>query len=577
MNTVLRLAIFTFLVLVNLPAAAQSGLDSFQFDGTQRTYYLHLPDRYDAESPAPLIIALHSSASSGRALAALSGLDAAADSSGYIITAYPNADGLQWAADANQTDLPDDVGFINALVNHLAESYTIDREQVYLAGFGNGGLMAYRMACETPEQFAGIAVVSALLWDDQRQNCAPESTAPVNLLVIRGSADGFYTSETHHYTTVFSTDEGPLILGVQDTMAFWAERQGCTPDGAVNPEGTSVTVFEACEGNTTLAYYEVPGGNGWPRQGNYRLNQFGADATGIMMRFFAHDDGWMVAPTTSSDETPRTYALYIPESYDPAVAMPLVLALHGRFGTGVGTASLTDMNQLAEKYGFIALYPDGINQEWNYIRDIPGYPTGPNDTQFLADLIADISQDVAVDPSRIYVAGFSNGGFMAERLACDAPDQYAAFATVSAAGFGGMPTVCAQPNPVAMLLIHGTDDTNIPWNGQAQTIGDRTIYVLYPVPETLAFWAQYIGCQPELEAEDLPPQGGSPGTQVRVLTVQGCPDGTGLQLYAVVGGGHNWPGKPGRIPVEIGGQVNTDIDAGDIIWQFFSQYTRQSD
>ncbi len=574
MNTMLRLAIFVFLLMGYIPAKVEAGIESLTFGETNRTYYLHLPTGYDENQPTPLIIALHSSASSGLAMAALTGLDAAADEAGFI-AAYPNADGLQWGGNPTETDMPDDVGFISTLIDRLTETYSISRDQVYLAGFGNGGLMAYRLACEMPGRFAGVAIVSALMWDDHRQNCIAESPAPVNLLIVRGSADLFYSMDTHLYTTLFSPDQGPLILGVQDTLAFWAERQSCEPQQMTAPEQTRVLMFESCAGDTTLAYYEVLGGSGWPRQGDYRLNQFGADTTQIMLHFFAHDESWMTPQEASSVELARTYTLYIPSSYDSSTPMPMVVLLHGRFGTGAGTASLTDMNQLAEKYGFIALYPDGIDQQWNYTRDVPGYSPGLDDAVFLTDLIADISQDVVVDQSRLYVAGFSNGGFMAERLACDAPDQFAAFATVAAAGFGGMLEVCAQPNPVAILMIHGTDDTNIPWNGQSQTIGDQTIYVLAPVPETLAFWAQYIGCQPDLTSEELPQGGTSPGTQVRILRVAGCPAGAGLELVAVIGGGHNWPGKPGRIPVEIGGLVNTDIDAGEVIWQFFSQYTRQ--
>lgn len=260
----------------------------------------------------------------------------------------------------------------------------------------------------------------------------------------------------------------------------------------------------------------------------------------------------------------RAYLQFVPEAPSPG-PLPLVIALHGRFGTGEGMARLTGFSKLAEREDFIVLYPDGLEGEWNYAQGIPGYPTdGPDDIAFLDALVEHVSAEVEVDRSRVYVAGFSNGGFMAERLACSAPERYAAFVSV-AAGFGGMEAVCTGGEPVRLLLIHGTFDRNIPFNGLVREVAGRSVRVLYSVPDTLAFWAERGGCDPDLKAERLPGVCRAPETEVHVFTFVECAKGAALKLYAVGGCGHNWPGRPGLIPEEVAGVVSTELDASRVI------------
>lgn len=264
----------------------------------------------------------------------------------------------------------------------------------------------------------------------------------------------------------------------------------------------------------------------------------------------------------------RSYVQFVPETHRPE-PLPLVVALHGRFGTGEDMARLTGFNGLAEREDFIALYPDGLDGEWNYVQGIPGYPDGPDDVAFLDALVQRVAAEVEVDLERIYVTGFSNGGFMAERLACSAPDRYAAFAAVAAAGFGGMERVCPEGRPIRLLFIHGTFDRNIPFNGLVREMAGRSVPILYSVPDTLAFWAERGSCDPDLQAERLPSLRRAPETEVHTFTFLGCAEGAALKLYAVGRGGHNWPGRPGLIPEEIAGVVSTELDASRVIWAFF--------
>jgi polyhydroxybutyrate depolymerase len=273
------------------------------------------------------------------------------------------------------------------------------------------------------------------------------------------------------------------------------------------------------------------------------------------------------------DDLERTYRLHVPDDLDEPA--PLVMMLHGRGGDGEHIQAYTEFDVLADAEGFITVYPDGINYGWDFVLGIPGYESTYDDTAFLIALLDHIAAEYPVDLSRVYMAGFSNGGFMAQRVACANPTRFAAFASVAASGFAGMRQVCLEPGTetAPMLLMHGTYDNIVLWNGMSVTRGDRTVQITYPVPETLAYWAEFNACQPEAETDTLPKLGMSPGTYVRVLSVL-CPEDTGVVLYTVVNGGHNWPGHPEGIPADIAGNVNRDIDANREIWKFFKQHQR---
>jgi polyhydroxybutyrate depolymerase len=266
----------------------------------------------------------------------------------------------------------------------------------------------------------------------------------------------------------------------------------------------------------------------------------------------------------------RTYLIHIPQGYDAQTPVPLLLMLHGRGGNGEDIAELTNFSDLADENNFIVLYPDGLDNQWNYVKDVPGYSSmTQDDTAFLLALLDEVSSQYSIDETRVYVAGFSNGGFMTQRLACDAPERFAAFASVAAAGFGGMPELCKTPSPISILFIHGTFDAVIPWQGMVRGNG----YMLAPVTDTLAFWSQYASCEGEVTDTALPQKGESPETSVTLFSV-GCGADNEVLLYAVQGGGHNWPGVDDLMSQDWAGTTNMDIRASEVIWEFFSEHQK---
>src|SRR5690606_38820614 len=129
-------------------------------------------------------------------LAALSGLDAAADAGGFMVV-YPDSYGFYWDDGRTEAGLfpvmesLDEAGYLLALLDHLAESYSVDPARVYLTGINSGGSMAYRLACEAPERFAGLIAVGTLMWEYSANNCLSlnESPEPLDVLIVQGSND----------------------------------------------------------------------------------------------------------------------------------------------------------------------------------------------------------------------------------------------------------------------------------------------------------------------------------------------------------------------------------------------------
>jgi polyhydroxybutyrate depolymerase len=277
-----------------------------------------------------------------------------------------------------------------------------------------------------------------------------------------------------------------------------------------------------------------------------------------------------ITPTPTFDSLHRTYALHVPDEIDAPA--PLVIVLHGRFGDGAGMEEYSQFDRVADAEGFIVAYPDGVGGEWNFTQGISGYADAQDDIAFLNTLIDEIAAEHEIDLTRVYLAGFSNGGFMAQRVACENPARFAGFASVSASGFGGMPEVCRGTLPAPMLLIHGTADNNVPWDGTSVTRGGQTIYITYPIAHTFGYWAAVNGCQPDAEQEDLPQRGDSPETIVRVLRLD-CPAESPVVLYGILGGGHNWA-RPDLEPYPSAGPINRDIDTGEEIWRFFAPLHR---
>ncbi|SEF89583.1 polyhydroxybutyrate depolymerase [Thermomonospora echinospora] len=252
---------------------------------------------------------------------------------------------------------------------------------------------------------------------------------------------------------------------------------------------------------------------------------------------------------------PREYRLRVPPRLaegrwrdgEPAKALPLVLAMHGGAANAAQMERLSGFDRVADREGLLVAYPEGFLLSWN-----AGFCCGPakladtDDVGFLTKLVRKLTRAGLADPDRVYATGFSNGAGMAYRLACEAPGTFAAVGAVSAA----MAMRRCDPRPTSVLVMHGTADRNVPYDGGGRRdFNDARPFP--PVSHAVDYWRKVNG---------LPPPR-------RTLTVGDGPDcrttgrggaGTEVALCRIEGGAHRWPD----------GAENT-------LWAFFAAHPRR--
>ena len=228
------------------------------------------------------------------------------------------------------------------------------------------------------------------------------------------------------------------------------------------------------------------------------------------------------------DGLQRSYVLHVP----PGPPAGLVINLHGAGMTGADQAGLTNYNNVADRYGFVVAYPDGIDLSWADGRgaSIPDRQ-GVDDVGFLSALIDRLSADFAVPPGRVFVTGMSAGAFMANRLACDRADLVSAVAPVAGTLGAGVP--CAPSRPVSVLQIHGTGDEVVPFGG-GPMVGRGGPSEIVSAPALVERWRQADACPGPLVAQ------GATGP-VQRTDAAGCAGGTEVALLRIDGGAHIWP------------------------------------
>lgn len=241
----------------------------------------------------------------------------------------------------------------------------------------------------------------------------------------------------------------------------------------------------------------------------------------------------------------RTAIIDLPSDYDGTRPVPLVLNFHGAATTAAAHRLYTGMHQEGTARGMITVHPDGTQRTWDYLAD-------SRDVRFVAALLESLDEILCIDPSRVYAAGLSNGGYFAYQLACDHGDRIAAIAAVAA---GDVTLGCDPGAPVPLLHIHGTDDWIVPYDGNL---------VLPSARQSVSGWARKVN------ACDTDPVVAFELGDVTCETWS-CDAASDASLCTVEGGGHTWPGAP---TVPGLGTVNRDIDATIEILAFFERWAR---
>ncbi|MEZ5961380.1 MAG: PHB depolymerase family esterase [Hyphomonadaceae bacterium] len=550
-------------------------------DGLTRFVGVYEPSTYQRGTPAPLIVALHGRFSSPQALHAQSGLGEVAEARGAIVI-YPEASGGFWN-DGGHTllrrrgDPADDAGFIAAAIQAATLDYTIDPSRVFITGFDSGASLAFTLVCQGNLRIAGVTAVSALLWTYQRDQCA--NPRPTPILMMQGRRD--------EGLPVDGGDPVPNSqqrrLSANEMVAFWQGVNGCGAPTSTGRDGSEI--FATCSGGS-VAYVGVAGGShNWFRVSDrYALNRQGVDATALTDSFFFDRAGFSLPDARSTGGRSRAWIVYAPPDYDPSRPTPVVVLLHGRPSNAASMAVISGMNDVAAQRNFIVVYPEGLDNEWNAQFDLAGRSislTGQrstlpqDDVGFLTTLMDDLAVDFNIDRTRLYLGGFSNGGFMTHRMACSAGDTFAAFAEVGAALYVELSRHCQRSPPTPILLMHGSADPSVPIEGVevANPQGGEPIRITRTVRETVAVFARRNGCDVRGTSTTFAESGRSPGTHVVRYVPNGCDEGKDVVYYLINGGGHTWPGAEGLMEADFFGPTNLDFNASDTIWDFFAAHT----
>jgi polyhydroxybutyrate depolymerase len=282
------------------------------------------------------------------------------------------------------------------------------------------------------------------------------------------------------------------------------------------------------------------------------------------------------------DNLQRTFIFYIPSSYDRSVPVPLVIALHGRGVDGEGMILVTrkGFDRLADRDGFIVVYPDGIELNWNDGRkdeeaDDRAHREDIDDVGFIAALTDKMVRDYNADPKRVYVTGISNGAIMSYRLACELSHKIAAIAPVD----GNIPLLfipeCSPSRHIPVLAINNMNDPMVPFEGGEihGHSGRKKLGKVLSVDQSVGYWVKKNGCSPVPVVTEEPDRDPEDGTRVTSKEYINENDGTEVILYIVDGGGHTWPGGLQYLPERVIGKTSRDIDANEVIWSFFRRQT----
>jgi polyhydroxybutyrate depolymerase len=263
-------------------------------------------------------------------------------------------------------------------------------------------------------------------------------------------------------------------------------------------------------------------------------------------------------------EEKRRYIVYTPPAYEnDTQPWPVVLNFHGGGMSMAEQMLYTGMNRAADRHRFIVVYPRGIKEDWNVGFGMP-YLGGTDDVGFTEALLAKLKKDYRVDASRVYATGLSRGGFFALRLAAELPEQFAAVASVG----GPTPEPLVQHHTktgkVGVMLIHGTADQVVAYEGKASGY--------LSAMDSQRYWARRNGLESAPARTRSIDTDRADGTELSYLE-QGDRD-TRVALVTVKDGGHTWPGAdPFNVGLPIG-KTTRDIDANELIWQFFSRHRR---
>ncbi|MFT4512386.1 MAG: polyhydroxybutyrate depolymerase [Planctomycetota bacterium] len=243
----------------------------------------------------------------------------------------------------------------------------------------------------------------------------------------------------------------------------------------------------------------------------------------------------------------------LPASYTGQQPIPMLLMLHAYLQPPAIFESFMGLTAAADANGIATVHPMGLPDvfgvaHWNATTACCAwFGPGNDDSGYLRNLIDEVKLNVNIAPSRVHVAGYSNGAYMAYRMACDHADVIASIVSIAGSTWND-PTLCVPSAPLHVLHIHGDEDTWVEYGGGLEVGGNP-----HPsVAQTLSYWAGYNGCA-------IAPTGGStpldldvlvPGAETAVAYYENaCQPGGSVEHWRMRGANHFPVWQPSFAPL----------------------------
>ncbi len=234
----------------------------------------------------------------------------------------------------------------------------------------------------------------------------------------------------------------------------------------------------------------------------------------------------------------RPFNLFVPSTYNSGAPAPLVIGLSGYNQTGAQFEKYLNLTPIAQADGFLYVHPDGSKDShgirfWNGTPECCSfYNPKVDDAAYIMSIVDTVSRQYAVDPKRIYIIGYSNGGFLANALACKHADQIAAVVNIAGGSYTNA-AACKPSVPISVLEIWGTKDETFKIN---HILGK-------PIPGALKIfnmWGDINRCSlPSITSPvklDLDVK--VPGLETTSMQFQGCLGATAIDFWKMTGVGH---------------------------------------
>jgi polyhydroxybutyrate depolymerase len=439
----------------------------------------------------------------------------------------------------------DDVGFLDAVIADVEARELVDPSRLAVGGQSNGGVLAYEFACQQPDL---VNVVFAVATENVT-GCRPST--PVSLLHIHGLAD----TTIPFNGTLLSSVTGTPLPSIGSTLLDWGAADGCGGTYTTLPfngrSDVNSYTFTDCPSTTSVQLVRSKNmGHEWPDTAT-RIQQTGVDPSSMLWSYLAQ--AWSsrpslapssvvtsetAAPTGATGRTSvvsitfggrdRSYRVFVPSGL-PAGPRPLVVLLPADGGTAANLEKSGVEVGAASAHAIVA-YPDPQGRAWT-----------ADDEGFISAVIDDVAARLLVDPAHVIVGGYSSGGTMAYKYACDRSYRVSGLFVVAGVGPSAP---CTLQRPISLLHIHGLADPVSPYS--SATAGALS-------------WATADGCGSAYSTTNY--AGRSDVLDFRIIT---CPAGASVELVRSKSMTNAWPTTASAIS-------STGVDPDSMLWTWASE------